>query len=247
MADRVKYFLLGLLFLVVAGVIAFDRWNSREGLDESEVAEHDRGNSGEIFIGPNRDDPAGKSRSGGNQDDGRNPHPLIIDPDPAPVGPDTDRPEVKPKPEPIKPAPATRERVHVVKSGEALEKISRQYYPGKVYKGIDLIVRANGLRNANVITEGQRLVIPAMDTRSTRRPVVVKTKKPKPSTKPARTSGSGVPAFYVVKSSDGDLYKICRRFYGRGGEGARVSRIMATNNLVSVRVKAGTRLKLPKK
>ena len=27
MADRVNYFLLGLLFLIVAGVIAYDRWN----------------------------------------------------------------------------------------------------------------------------------------------------------------------------------------------------------------------------
>ncbi|MGH7163259.1 MAG: hypothetical protein ACREID_07230, partial [Planctomycetota bacterium] len=35
MADRVKYFLLGLLFLVVAGVIAYDRWNSA---DETAVA-----------------------------------------------------------------------------------------------------------------------------------------------------------------------------------------------------------------
>ena len=30
MVDRVKYFLLGLLFLIVAGVIAYDRWNTDE-------------------------------------------------------------------------------------------------------------------------------------------------------------------------------------------------------------------------
>jgi hypothetical protein len=55
----------------------------------------------------------------------------------------------------------------------------------------------------------------------------------------------GTPSTYVVKSSDGDLYKICRKFYGSSGEGARVPRIMAANNLFSVNVKAGTRLKLP--
>ena len=31
MVDRIKYFLLGLLFLIVAGVIAYDRWNTDEG------------------------------------------------------------------------------------------------------------------------------------------------------------------------------------------------------------------------
>ena len=30
MVDRVKYFLLGLLFLIVAGVITYDRWNTDE-------------------------------------------------------------------------------------------------------------------------------------------------------------------------------------------------------------------------
>ena len=50
-----------------------------------------------------------------------------------------------------------------------------------------------------------------------------------------------------MKAGDKDLYKICRKFYGRSGEGARVVQIMNMNNLVSARVKAGTKLKLPRK
>ncbi|MDH3590742.1 MAG: hypothetical protein OER88_02620, partial [Planctomycetota bacterium] len=52
MADRVKYFVLGVLFLVVAGVIAFDRWNSPQ--DSTPVA--DRGDeddgSFKLVVGP---------------------------------------------------------------------------------------------------------------------------------------------------------------------------------------------------
>jgi LysM repeat protein len=140
-----------------------------------------------------------------------------------------------------------------VKSGEALEKISRRYYPDEVYKGIQLIVKANGLRNANVISEGQKLVIPAMSTRGTRRPTVVNgnrgtgTNTRSGARTASRTPSSGVPSTYVVKSSDGDLYKICRRFYGRTGEGARVARIMEMNGLWTVNLKAGAKLKLPPK
>ena len=239
MADRVKYFMLGLLFLVVAGVIAYDRWNSRDGIQDEEVAAYEKDNSGKIFIAPDaRDDesnlrtpPINPKPVSGKE------RPLIINP------PVEEPPIVTPKPKPNVPKPASKERVHVVRSGEALEKISRQYYPDKVYKGIDLIVKANGLRSANVITEGQKLIIPAMDAHGGSRPVVVK--KETPVKRPAaKKPSSGVPSTYVVKSSDGDLYKICRKFYGSSGEGARIARIMRENNLISIHVKAGTRLKL---
>ena len=242
MADRVKYFMLGLLFLVVAGVIAYDRWNSREGIPDEEVATYEKENSGKIFIAPKDDGDEPPLKRGGNT--------IIIDdpkPDTPPLIDNKKPPLVKPtpKPDPVTPKPiASKQRVHVVRSGEALEKISRQYYPGKVYKGIDLIVKANGLRSANVITEGQKLIIPAMDARGGTRPVVVK-ERPADKPAPAKKPKSGVPSTYVVKSSDGDLYKICRKFYGRNGEGARVVRIMTLNGLSSVNVKAGTKLKLP--
>ena len=242
MADRVKYFMLGLLFLVVAGVIAYDRWNSRDGIQDEEVAAYERDNSGKIFIAPDAGDDESNLRTppiNPKPESGKE-RPLIINP--LPDDPPADKPPVvKPKPNDRK--AASKERVHVVRSGEALEKISRQYYPDKVYKGIDLIVKANGLRSANVITEGQKLIIPAMDARGGSRPVVVKKETPVKRAA-AKKPSSGVPSTYVVKSSDGDLYKICRKFYGSSGEGARIARIMRENNLISIHVKAGTRLKL---
>jgi len=239
MADRVKYFMLGLLFLVVAGVIAYDRWNSRDGIQDEEVAAYERDNSGTIFIAPDAADDESDLRTppiNPKPDSGKE-RSLIINP------PIEEAPVVKPKPKPDERKPASKERVHVVRSGEALEKISRQYYPDKVYKGIDLIVKANGLRSANVISEGQKLIIPAMDGRGGSRPVVVKNETPVKRAA-AKKPSSGVPSTYVVKSSDGDLYKICRKFYGSSGEGARIARIMRENNLISIHVKAGTRLKL---
>ncbi|MDH3592580.1 MAG: LysM peptidoglycan-binding domain-containing protein, partial [Planctomycetota bacterium] len=62
-----------------------------------------------------------------------------------------------------------------------------------------------------------------------------------------KTPKGKIPSTYVVKSSDGDLYAICRRFYGAQGEGARVARIMELNQLWSARVAAGTVLRLPAK
>ena len=51
----------------------------------------------------------------------------------------------------------------------------------------------------------------------------------------------------TVKSGDGNLYAICRRFYGASGQGARVARVMALNKMWSAEVKAGKVLRLPPK
>ena len=56
-----------------------------------------------------------------------------------------------------------------------------------------------------------------------------------------------IPSTYRVKAGDKDLYQICRRFYGRAGEGARVARIMELNQLYSADVRPGTLLRLPPK
>ena len=48
-----------------------------------------------------------------------------------------------------------------------------------------------------------------------------------------------------MKQGDGNLYAICRRLYGREGQGARVARVMELNRLYSADVKAGTLLILP--
>lgn len=239
MTDRVKYFVLGLLFLVVAGVIAFDRWSSRDAIlgssDENSQSARDDANSGEIWVRP----PADPSKRS----------PLIIEPGPddpeLPIR-NKKKPKVFPQPNPapgpipgpnpvVRPTPSpTSAKMHVVKSGETLEAISRQYYPGKVYAGVKLIASANKIENLNRIKERQKLIIPAMNTQGNRKPIA-----------PVVDRSTTVPSTYTVKASDGDLYSICRRYYGRKGEGRRIKEIMALNNLWSANVSAGTTLKLP--
>jgi LysM repeat protein len=236
MTDRVKYFLLGLLFLVVAGVIAFDRWNSREALmgssEDARRAARDDGNSGDTIVNPPIDD---KTNSRLTIDPAPEPDPNLPpfpSPDPRPAPDPEPAPGPAPGPGPLaKPAAS---KTHVVKSGESLEAISRLYYPGKVHAGIKLIATANKIENVNRIRERQRLVIPAMNARGVRKPQVQTANK-----------NTRVPSTYTVLASDGDLYSICRRYYGGKGEGRRIKEIMGLNNLWSANVRAGTVLKLP--
>ena len=253
MSDRVKYFLLGLLFLVVAGVIAFDRLNNTNPAPNSTEVARENANAGETWIKPPlkepKDDPKpnfgerfGKRDPAKNDSTGPG---LIIDPNagrgaqakkndtPAIIPPVNRTPDPKPEP---KPEPVGASKTHVVRSGETLESISKRHYPGQVYRGIKLISSANNIRNPNHISINQRLIIPAMDSRGTRQPTVAR----QPNT-------GGIPSTYTVRSSDADLYAICRRFYGRAGEGKRTREIMKLNGLVSVYVEAGTKLKLPPK
>ena len=55
MADRVKYFLLGLLFLVVAGVIAYDKWNAPGAVPETADA-GDPADHWEVYVGQRSED-----------------------------------------------------------------------------------------------------------------------------------------------------------------------------------------------
>lgn len=244
MADRVKYFLLGLLFLVVAGVIAFDRWNSRDAAGPADTSARGQDGEGQIWFDPpsrgeeelEEDLPPISIVPPVNEDEesGRNIIPTPPEPRPKPT------PKPTPGPTP-RPGPAAKSKqIHVVQSGETLGEIAELYYPGRVQSGIRMIVQANQIANPNRIREKDKLIIPASKVRAPNRtPVLEQPAKRKPS--------SGIPSVYTVKSSDGDLYKISRKFYGRGGEGARVTRIMNMNNLLSPRVKAGTKLKLPKR
>ncbi len=226
MVDRVKYFLLGLLFLVVAGVIAYDRWNAPATPQVGEAANRTKAEvkgaeppkvDPETLAFPTKPKP---------EDDAE----LLRDrkgpdakPAKQPVKPDR-KPQKKPKKPKKQPA-----RVHIVKSGENLEKIALYYY--KTRAGIDWIVRANGLKDRNRIFLNQKLIIPA-------RKESVSTKKTKPVKIPSR---------YEVKEGDGNLYRICARFYGSTGQGARIAKIMEMNKLWSADVKAGTILTLPPK
>lgn len=252
MADRVKYFVLGLLFLVVAGVIAYDRWNRKPIDDSTLMANEDdavapEGDRFEVIVGPDLDvtpEPQAKPEPKKTPPPGIKPFerdfktlledtPPATDPATRPPAPKVE-PEVEREPK-VEPKPAP-ERYHVVRKGENLSKISQQYY--KTVKGVNWIVQRNGLRDPNSIREGQKLIIPASKVAGRRGAVVPPKKTPRPSKVPTR---------YTVKAGDGDLYAICRRFYGTKGEGARVARIMKLNGLWSAKVKAGTTLELPPK
>jgi len=240
MADRVKYFLLGMLFLVVAGVIAYDRWNS----EPIEVAKADAGDTDWAVDVGSRTLPLQVNHEPEVTPVG----PLGREPvDPVGQTPPNARPPVaqdpvQPRPQPVvvppapppapKEEPAAAPRTHVIQRGETLEGIALKYYGSR--KGIAWIVEANKLADADHIYEKQKLIIPASkETGTKRKPEVVR----------SRT----VPSRYEVKAGDGDLYAICRRFYGSAGEGARVARIMELNHLWSADVKAGTVLTLPPK
>jgi len=230
MADRVKYFLLGLLFLVVAGVIAYDRWNS---VDAPEVPKGDASAHMTIAVEPPVTTPS--------------PPPPRVDPEPAvppPLSaadrsakrdaevrdelPPPSLPAVKAVPQPV---------YHIVADDENLEAIAMRYY--KTAKGIDWIVDANGLRDANFIRAKQKLLIPPSPEGAAPKPPD-EAARTKPDAKPA------LPATYRVRSGESDLYAICRKLYGADGLGARVARVMEANQLYSASVAAGTLLRLPK-
>jgi len=228
MADRVKYFLLGLLFLVVISAIAYDVWTGRD----LEPADGENTASLSVRPGdtpPNATPPEEQPRPVPPTPNVRpKPKPVI-----PPVRPNTD--PVRPKPVvpnfPPTPKPA-RERVHVVKANETLGEISTQYYG--TYKGVAWIVEANGLKNANVIFKDQKLRIPAAR----------KTSRNKTDGKSKRTAATKtVPTEYTVRAGE-DLYTICRKYFGTKGEGARVSRIMELNDLWSAKVAKGTVIRL---
>jgi LysM repeat protein len=73
-------------------------------------------------------------------------------PTPPPVP--TPRPSASPSPTPS-PVPSPTPLVHTVKRGENLTQIARRYD-----STVAAIVEANGLKNANLIEVGQKLVIP---------------------------------------------------------------------------------------
>lgn len=236
MADRVKYFLLGVLFLVVAGVIAYDRWNSAG--EPQAVAERPEADTGDDFdmssvVPPRRELSVEQDAPPDRQPPADPQGP--IGPSQQPVPPATaPAPDRTPKPEARKPEAPAPDKTHVIRKGETLEAIAIKYYGTR--DGIEWIVQANRLGNANRIFANQKLVIPA------------KKEMPKEGglggTAKAKPQGT-VPSRYKVKENDGDLYAICRRFYGREGQGARVARVMELNHLYSADVKTGTVLMLP--
>ncbi|MHC4818052.1 MAG: LysM peptidoglycan-binding domain-containing protein, partial [Planctomycetota bacterium] len=209
-------------------------WNTAP----TDVADRGDDRSWEVFVGTKKQSPSPKE--------------LSVPPAPEPVKPAP--PEPKPRvvkrqpivvepPKPIVEIKPPAPKVHIIRAGETLESIALHYY--KTRKGIQWIVTANKLKNPDRVYENQKLVIPA---RKVIKPKTNADATPKTQPRPA-TSSNQIPADgrYRVKAGDGDLYAICRRFYGSKGEGARVARIMELNHLWSADVKTGTILILPKK
>jgi len=238
MVDRIKYFLLGLLFLIVAGVIAYDSWNSSGADDPVQTArggDDDAAERVEINV---RNGPAEPTPRPSEPSLSFYPDPDVVQPQPRPRRP-VILPPPTPRPAPsVKPQPSAA-RTHLVRSGESLERIALHYYNTR--KGIAWIVSANSLKNANRIYVNQKLVIPARkeSVKSPRTPATKPTTTPKTLPK--------IPSAYTVKKSDGDLYAIARRFYGKKGQGARVASIMELNGIWSATVLPGTKLTLPPK
>jgi LysM repeat protein len=235
MADRVKYFLLGVLFLVVAGVIAYDRWNSSGVSDEvAETRGDDTGGDFDLSVRPEpKPEPPPPATASEQPQPPPKPATAPVQRPPSnipdlPPGPVAPPPPPAPKPEP-KP-----DRTHVIRKGETLEAIAIRYYGTR--DGIQWIVSANGLPNANRIYANQKLVIPAKKE--------ITKERGSGDAAPAKKADK-LPSRYTVKEGDGDLYAICRRLYGSEGQGARVNRVMEMNHLWSADVKAGTVLILP--
>ena len=60
-------------------------------------------------------------------------------------------------PKPKDPAPKSKTKTITVKSGDTLYSLANTH---KVPGGVNAIVKANGLKNANLIRVGQKLVLP---------------------------------------------------------------------------------------
>jgi len=79
--------------------------------------------------------------------------PVTETPAPTTPKPETPKPETPSKPTPSKPAPA---KVHVVKSGDSLYSISKQY--GTTWQALQ---KLNKIKNPHWIYPGQQLKLPA--------------------------------------------------------------------------------------
>ena len=261
MADRVNYFLLGLLFLIVAGVIAYDRWNPGGDPAEEQLANRDHratvtvepsqpatpsgtiriDTEGRIDTEERPNQPASRGTGGRPEHrtldvDGKlfgeapeqDRELLVVPPSPAP------QPVVRPRV--VTPTPPSAERFHVVQPGESLELIAVHYYGTK--RGVSAIIAANRISNPDRIYAKQRLVIPAMNESVRGAPVA-----PRPAA--SRPAPIQVPSSYTVKRNDGNLFKICARFYGSDKLAARVDQVMDINGLWSAEVTVGSTLQLP--
>lgn len=119
-------------------------------------------------------------------------------------------------------------KTHIVTKGESLWQIAEEYY-GSGYKWIE-IAKENKLTNPGLITDGQQLILPAMET--------IETKLT------AGTSNSISGSTYQVVKGD-TLWNIAVRAYG---DGFKWSEIASENKLANANlIHPGNILAIPRK
>ncbi len=125
---------------------------------------------------------------------------------------------------------------HTVKKGEHLWSIAENYYHSG-YNWTD-IAQANGLLNANVVTEGQELTIPRIGVKQA---TVVETSAPTMTAAPDMLTAT---SYTVVKGDS--LWNISVRAYA---DGYQWTRVWQANSGVIVNpdwIEVGTQLILPR-
>jgi nucleoid-associated protein YgaU len=164
------------------------------------------------------------------------PRPIVIPPNPEPPAP-APTPEPAPAPPPA-PAPEVKPvaREHVVASGDTLEKISKKHYG--TARHIVAIEKANPGVDPMRLRIGQKLAIPEVSGTSP---------SPSPGGTKVASGGSGAKPgeVYTVRRGD-SLPEIARRAYGKIDRWHEIW----LENFERIddpdRLKAGTRLNLPK-
>lgn len=130
----------------------------------------------------------------------------------------------QPTPQPTKPTtPTTNEVTYIVKKGDTLSKIAKQY--GTTYQKI---AKDNNIANPNIIITGQKLIIKTNKVTETKEETKQEVKQ-----ETYRTHT-------VVKGDT--LWGISKKYLNNG---ARYNEIMRLNNLTSATIYSGMVLKIP--
>lgn len=161
---------------------------------------------------------------------------LGVNPPPPPP------PPVDPEPRPAPEAPAAAEpKIHVVRPGQTIARIARDYFPTSVTKGTDAILKANPQVDPARMAVGSKLVIPPLDAKAPAEVVSVAAERPAAPAPTDLKPGST----YVTKRGD-TLAAISKRAYGRTDRWQDIwlANYEALGDNVD-RPTAGTRLRIP--
>lgn len=169
---------------------------------------------------------------------------ALTDGSTVPPAPANATPETSATPTPVPETPKPQEpKLHVVQSGETIQKIAKVYYPSSVARATDAILKANPTVDASRMRVGTKLVVPPLGTSASVAPAVPDAR---PSSGTSSSSGVQPGASYTVRSGD-TLASIARRAYGRSDRWHEIW--IANFDAVGDDVdhpRAGTRLSIPR-